>query len=102
MPPKPVDDHGAKYHVICWAKRRAIFRRPAGQPIAGGSDRDTPFVVEALATGTPGLPCLVSTTGLSEATIISSVRRLGAAVNLTVGLCSRCGGKDRLLCRLAQ
>jgi hypothetical protein len=96
------DGHGVKYHVICLAKRRAIARRSAGQPIADGADHDTSSVVEVLGRGTACLPCLVSTTGLPEAEIVDSLRRLRAEVILTVGRCSRCGGGDRLLCGLAS
>jgi hypothetical protein len=97
----PVEDgHGVQYHVICLGRHRAILLPPARRPRAK-ANRDAPFVIRALGGGTACLACLVSTTGLLEAEIISALRRLRADVNLAVGRCSRCGGEDRLVCGLA-
>jgi hypothetical protein len=97
------DDHVVNYHAICLAQRRAILgpsehslRRPLAK-----TNRDTPFVIQALGGGAACLACLISTTGLSEAKIVDALRRLRAEAILTVGPCSRCGGEDRLLCGLA-
>jgi len=58
-------------------------------------------LAEALTPGATCLPCLVSTTGLSETQIVGSLRRLGSGVVVMVGSCSRCDpGEDRLVCGL--
>jgi hypothetical protein len=101
---RSVDDgHGVKYHVICLVtKRRALITSPADPPGQHRADDNTSSVVEVLGTGTACLPCLVSRAGLPEVEIVDSLRQLGADVMLTVGACSRCGGRVRLLCGLAS
>jgi hypothetical protein len=96
------DGHGVKYHLLCLVRRRAIvgssehlLRRPLAKANGG-----TPFVIQALGSGTACLACLVSTTGRSEPEIVSALRALRADVNLMVGSCSRCGAEARLLCGL--
>lgn len=32
----PLDDHGVRYHVVCWAKRRSILTAPTGHPSPAG------------------------------------------------------------------
>ena len=102
IPGKPVDDHGVKYHVSCLARRRATLGRsanPLGRPFTK-ANRDTQFVIRALESDAACFACLVTTAGLPEVEIVDSLRQLRAAVMLTVGACSRCGGEDRLLCGL--
>jgi hypothetical protein len=91
------------------AESTALITRSAGLcttfrcQIAGGADRGTPFVIEALARGTACLTCLVSATGLPETQVVHSLRRLSASVIVTVGPCARCGaGEDRLVCGLTS
>jgi hypothetical protein len=58
-------------------------------------NRDTPFVIRVLGSGTACLACLVTTTALPEPEIISALRRLRTDVDLAVGPCSQCGGEER-------
>jgi hypothetical protein len=83
----------ARSAELCTAFRRHI---------AGGADRETSLVVEALVKDSACLACLVSTTGLPETTVTGSLRRLRGGLTITVGPCSRCGGEHRLLCGLAS
>ena len=75
---------------------------PVVRPIAGGADSDTSLVLELLARGAVCLDCLVSTTGLPMRTVTGVLRQLSGATLLTVGLCSRCGESDRVLCGLTR
>jgi hypothetical protein len=89
--------------ALIWRRHERTLLEPYAvlRPISGGADSDSALIIEVLGAGGTCLECLVSTTGLPMRTVTGCLRRLHEVVMLTVGLCSKCGDEERLLCKLA-